>query len=577
MSGLYDLRTAGRAWAVRTVSRHWAMLIVLIPIAFTFYTWVISDGVPYFTDGNETYSAYAHGRNMFLFHPLANSLLTDDAVGLNPTEHPFTYTHQGNLPRYFTYLLFLVGISSIKWQVLIAALLSICLSFWFAYRLFQRSLLPLATVFLLSFLASDFLGVLEWYGNLYRTWHLPLFFGCLLCTRRRSRTLFACIIFFLLFQMEFTFAVFTTLTCLGVLALSFRRPNSLKMAVAICAGASCAILVFLVQLITFLGWKGFQFDLATTYTARNSNDVGWQAIRWFYESHNLVMWPSFATTIHGFGPFITCTNQYGGLMYGDSIWLLASLGILGSVLIQAGRVLAPHWYRKGGPLRPLAVSDSLVAIYLWPMIAGYLILGLTMSGYTLSGYTRRWGPMLGFPIMLALLSMALNIGTAAKLIVRSLPPLTRFATLAGRISATSLAGYFLFLLIFQSVENYKIYPPFMHEPAHLLSTTYAGRSFVSNTTYPHMIACYTQKWAYYSPLLFSPDEDLDQTYNWNAGRSNQEYKRPEYYLCQMVPYRQDVKCKEIAHEMEKRGHVAVAEGATFAIIKLNWRRTPSTP
>jgi hypothetical protein len=29
------------------------------------------------------------------------------------------------------------------------------------------------------------------------------------------------------------------------------------MAVAICAGASCAILVFLVQLITFLSWKGF--------------------------------------------------------------------------------------------------------------------------------------------------------------------------------------------------------------------------------------------------------------------------------------------------------------------------------
>jgi hypothetical protein len=97
MSGLYDLRTASREWTVRTVSRHWAMLIVLIPIAFTFYTWVISDGVPYFTDGNETYSAYAHGRNMFLFHPLANSLLTDDAVGLNQqsTRSP---PLSGNLP-----------------------------------------------------------------------------------------------------------------------------------------------------------------------------------------------------------------------------------------------------------------------------------------------------------------------------------------------------------------------------------------------------------------------------------------------------------------------------------------------
>jgi len=66
----------------------------------------------------------------------------------------------------------------------------------------------------------------------------------------------ASIIFFLLFQMEFTFAVFTTVTCLGVLALSFRRPNSLKMAVAICAGASCSILVFLAQLITVSRLEG---------------------------------------------------------------------------------------------------------------------------------------------------------------------------------------------------------------------------------------------------------------------------------------------------------------------------------
>jgi len=88
-------------------------------------------------------------------------------------------------------------------------------------------------------------------------------------------------------------------------------------------------------------------------------------------------------------PFITCTNQFGGLMYGDSIWLLASLGVLGSVLIQAGRVLAPTGTEEA--IATLAVSDSLMAIYLWPMTAGYLLLGFTMSGYTLSGYNTEMG------------------------------------------------------------------------------------------------------------------------------------------------------------------------------------------
>lgn len=568
---LYDLVAAFLERGVNAWDSPRIMLIAVIPLAFTLYTWALSGGVPYFTDANETYSAYAHARNMMLFHPLANSLLTDDAVGLHPAAHPFTYTHQGNLPRYFSYLFFLIGVSSIKWQVLLAAIVSIGLSFWFAQQLFREGLSPLAATFLLGFLALDFLGALQWYGNLYRTWHLPLFFGGLLCTRQRTRYIFAFVIFFLLFQMEFTFAVFTTVACLGALALSSYKPGSLRMALAICGGAVCSILLFLLQLITFLGWKGFAFDVVTTYTARNSNTVAWESIRLFYESHNLVMWPSFADTHHGFGPFVTYTNLYAGLMYGERIWLLASLGLLASLLIQVGRVLAPHWYGKGKPLEPLAVSDSAVGVYLWPMIAGYLLLGFTMSGYTLSGYTQRWGPMIGFPIMLALLSLALNAGAITGIVVGRLRPAALFAPGLRRAATAGLAVSFLFLLLRQSAQAYHQYPPFVNEPARLLSTIYAGRSFVSNTTYPHMIASYTRKWAYYSPLLFSPGDDLDQTYNWNKDRfTNAEYKRPEYYLCQAVPYRRDVKCDEVAREMEKRGHLPVSTGATFAIIQLDW-------
>jgi len=75
--------------------------------------------------------------------------------------------------------------------------------------------------------------------------------------------------------------------------------------------------------------------------------------------------------------------------------------------------------------------------------------------------------MLVFPIMLSLLSMAFNVGTAVKLIAR--PPASDepLCLLAGRIAVTGLAGYFLFLLISQSAQAYKTLSAVMHEPAHL--------------------------------------------------------------------------------------------------------------
>ncbi len=573
-------RAAGNPWflsaALGRMRRSAPLLIALIPVLFTVYTWAISDGIPYFTDGNETYSAYAHARNMYRFAPLANSLLTDDAVGHHPQAHPFTYTHQGNLPRYFSYLFLVAGIRSIEFQVLLAAVLSIGLSFWFAYRTFGGRL-TLSSLFVLAFLALDFLGVLQWYGNLYRTWHFPLFFGTLMCARERRWKPLAFVCVFLLFQMEFTFAVFTTASALGLLLISGSRRGARSTAFAMSAGAVVSVTLFLFQLISFLGVKGFLFDLTTTYRARDSTAVQWAQIREFYEAHNLVMWPSFSTTNHGFGPFITVTNTYGQLMYGR-LWELALAGLAFSLVIHCGRILAPRWFYGRGVFAALARSDSRMGQYLHPMVGAYLLLGLIMSGYTLTGYTQRWGPMLGFPVMMALLSLARNTATSVRLALKSVPPLRRFQSRTAASVAIGACACFVVLLSAQSAAAYGRYPPFRHEPRPLLSTKYAGKSFVSNTTYPHMIASHTGKWAYYSPLVFPPDEKLDQTYNWNADRfTNAEYMKPEYYLCQTVPYRKDVNCESIAREMESLGHRLTDLGATFAILKLNWRHPASRP
>jgi hypothetical protein len=547
----------------------WISLAV-IPLAALIRMWLVTEGIPYNTDSNESFSAYVQGQSLLHFDPWTNSFLPDDATGYHRGAHPFTYTHGPNLPRYFSALMYLLGIHSLEWQILVSGIVSTLLSLWFIARSFpepldQHSKSGLTFGIVVGALfATDFLGVLQFLGNLWRTWHFPLFWGCIWAVRTKPRWSVGFVLFFLAFQLEFLFAIFTATTSLLYLLWTHRGAwkQSLKPRYfAIAAGSIASVALFLGQLVTFYGWRGLLFDLRTTYVARNTNEVEWESIRDFYEKHAVTMWPSSPNWDFRFANYLMVTWENMCLRLSTGV----AAAVLASGLISIGlAVLAARARSAGDGDRFASPVNGSVGPLLWAMLAAYLLLGLIIPGYTLNGYTYRWAPLLVFPVVVALSLLVANMAAVARAFrVSPVPP--------HRGSMIMLAAI-LGLWIGNSLHQYSTHPDFVHSAARTLASTYNGRSFVSATTFPHMIAHYTRRWAYYSKPVFAGTERLDQSHNWNADRNkNWEYETPEYYLCETMPYSRHLNCEEIAQQMLNMGHELAEHDSGYVIIKLNWR------
>src|SRR5262249_40360729 len=81
--------------------------------------WLVvrSHGLPYVLDNNESFSSLHHAYNLYHFDFWKTCGLTDEAFSPDPEAHPFLYTHQGNFPRAFAFLIFVLGARTIESQV----------------------------------------------------------------------------------------------------------------------------------------------------------------------------------------------------------------------------------------------------------------------------------------------------------------------------------------------------------------------------------------------------------------------------------------------------------------------------
>jgi hypothetical protein len=135
-------------------------------------------GVPYVTDGNESFSMLIHASNLYHF-PLSQTFgLTDEAMSPDPAAHPYVYTHQGNFPRVFSFVLYVLGARSVESQIVITTFTVGLLSLFLIYHFFttiSSTGSPWRRVGV-----PDRLPAVRWQVNTYRVWH-GLFFLALLC------------------------------------------------------------------------------------------------------------------------------------------------------------------------------------------------------------------------------------------------------------------------------------------------------------------------------------------------------------------------------------------------------------
>lgn len=574
---------------------------------YIMYGWFITNGLPYNSDANESFSAYVQGQNMLNFGPTKNFFLPDDAPGKHISAHPYTYTHGPNLPRYFSCMMSLLGIKSISYQILFSSFVSLLLSSYFIVKSFPEIVICTAKkrtfpffFLILALFCTDFLGTLQFIVNLWRTWHFPLFWGCVWAVRMKTdkrlatenpnlnstilyknsifakgkrqyinfiiKQIIVFLLFFLLFQLEFLFALFTFCSCLGYYVWENRAQWKHGFGwywITMISGSLTSLGVFVAQLISFYGLKGLLFDLKITYIARNTNKISWESIKNFYELHSVMMWPSTPSWDFRYPVFlkVTFANFIDKLSISLTTLCFISLLVAFAIPILFKRILILQKYNS------LFQVNKLISPLLWAMVVTYLLLGLIIPGYTLNGYVYRWAPLLVFPITLALSILVVNLSAAVTAFMQEqeilmqgqLYPLIIFSMLV------------LSLWLLNSVTNYYKFPHFKHTPAKILAKKYKGHSFVSGTTFPHMISYYTNKWSYYSPMVFPGDQQLDQTSNWNADRKkNREYETPEYYLCETLPYNKYLNCGDIIQQMIALGHSLVDKGDGYYIVKLNW-------
>jgi hypothetical protein len=297
-----------------------------------------SSGLPYVTDNNESFSMFVHANNMIRFGFWHGALLSDEAYGRQSEAHPYVYTHEGNFPRFFVYVLMRLGIIRIEWQIAITAVLVGSATIYLCFQFFSRSVSDLFAFIVCTVFATDYLLFMQWEVNTFRVWHGLLFFLCLVCVqefgrrhpRRAGATLFFTAV--ALFYFEVVFALFAAAMSVCYALLTFPKRRLVLAAAAITsAGAGVAIACLFGQSVALLGWTAAARDVELTFLSRNFYH---QATRGaqpliFYLTHHIVYWldqPNTSgylhveTFLHTLGPAFRTDTPFFMLL----AWILAS-------------------------------------------------------------------------------------------------------------------------------------------------------------------------------------------------------------------------------------------------------------
>ena len=83
--------------------------LCILYVLFFGYLLFETDFLPYVLDGNESFSAFWHARNLYEYGLSKSFGLADESFAFHEAAHPYVHTHQGNFPRVFAFLIYALG------------------------------------------------------------------------------------------------------------------------------------------------------------------------------------------------------------------------------------------------------------------------------------------------------------------------------------------------------------------------------------------------------------------------------------------------------------------------------------
>jgi hypothetical protein len=283
-----------------TYPRGLGILLICYTVTYGLFLW-LTNFFPYVMDNNESFSSLLHAKNLIDFGFAKSFGLADESLNTIAAAHPYVHTHQGNFPRVFATLIYLLGARSIESQITITVFTVGIASVVFAYRFFSRLINPLFALITCLLLITDYMLFMQWQVVTYRVWHGFFVFSTLLCmegigaTKKWPWVLTTVLNFACLFYWEFIFVAFVTLSAgLYALYLYWGKWKTLFFTL-VCSGVGAIIgmSILICQLVLYMGWDGFLHDIYLTYFARNEfNDVKQllPQMQQFFDSHRIIFW-----------------------------------------------------------------------------------------------------------------------------------------------------------------------------------------------------------------------------------------------------------------------------------------------
>ena len=264
-----------------------------------------SRGLPYVMDANESFSVFWHAYNLLHFSIAESFGLTDESYGPTAAAHPYVHTHQGNMPRLFGALIYVLGADTVEAQIVVTTLVIGTATVVFAFFAMRRLSNSLFALVFCALLVTDYLQFAQWNVVTYRVWYGFLFFAILLSIMRagepRSRWAMAGLFgsFVLLFYNELVFA--GLMAIIAALFTGYWYRDRTRLAIRLWSievtGAATAVTILLAQLIGKFGLSVVKQDFTKTFLLRNlSSNVDQQnASMEFFKEHGIVFWPNFVS------------------------------------------------------------------------------------------------------------------------------------------------------------------------------------------------------------------------------------------------------------------------------------------